>query len=143
MKMYKSCCSGKDIKNIKSWLFQIAHNLMINHHKKSNKIVSDIPEQIEEKNTNEYTEAAKWIDALIDLLPEKYAHPLKLADIQKQKQNEIATELGLSLNATKSRIQRARKLLKDKIQECCLIEINDKGQLEDFSIRLDCDPLQD
>jgi len=132
MKMYKSCCSGKDIKNIKSWLFQIAHNLMINHHKKSNKIVSDIPEQIEEKNTNEYTEAAKWIDALIDLLPEKYAHPLKLADIQKQKQNEIATELGLSLNATKSRIQRARKLLKDKIQECCLIEINDKGQLEDF-----------
>jgi len=116
---------------------------MINHHKKSNKIVSDIPEQIEEKNTNEYTEAAKWIDALIDLLPEKYAHPLKLADIQKQKQNEIATELGLSLNATKSRIQRARKLLKDKIQECCLIEINDKGQLEDFSIRLDCDPLQD
>lgn len=143
MKVYTSCCSGRDINNVKSWLFQIAHNLMIDHHKKSSKIVTGIPEQAEENNKDEYIEAAKWIEPLIELLPEKYAHPLKLADIKKQKQDDIATELGLSLTATKSRIQRARKMLKDKIQECCLLELNDKGQLEDFAIRPDCEPLQD
>ena len=31
MKVYNSCCSGNEIKNSRSWMFQIAHNTIIDH----------------------------------------------------------------------------------------------------------------
>lgn len=34
MKVYGSCCNGREIKNTRSWLFQIAHNLTIDYLKK-------------------------------------------------------------------------------------------------------------
>lgn len=144
MKLYYSCCSGKEIKNVRSWLFRIAHNVMIDHFKLINKAQRSLPtdrliEDFEEDDI--YKQAAPWIEPLIKLLPEEYGLPLKMADIEKQKQQDIAEQLGLGLPATKSRIQRARKLLREKIQECCSIELNDKGQLQDFAIKKDCEPL--
>ena len=34
LKVYNSCCSGKTINNVRSWLFQIAHNTTIDFIKK-------------------------------------------------------------------------------------------------------------
>ena len=39
MKVYNSCCSGNEIRNIRSWMFQIAHNTTIDYLKKENKFV--------------------------------------------------------------------------------------------------------
>ena len=50
--------------------------------------------------------------------------------------------MNLSLTATKSRIQRARKLLKDKIIECSNLELNAKGNPISIEIKADCEPLQ-
>lgn len=41
-----------------------------------------------------------------------------MADIEGMKHQQIADNLNLGLPATKSRIQRARKLLRDKIHFC-------------------------
>lgn len=142
MKVYGTCCSGNQIRNVKSWLYQIAHNTSIDYLRKQQKINSALPELSNDPEETTYQEAAELVAPLLLMLPPKYALPLKLADIDGLKQAAIAEKLELSLTATKSRIQRARKLLKDLIIQCCHIETDHQGNLTAFGVKNTCEPLQ-
>lgn len=142
MKVYNSCCSGNEIKNVRSWMFQIAHNTTIDYLKKMNKFTYEVPEIFEEEDSNSYREAAEFMTPLISLLPDKYSLPLKLSDIEGLKQADVSKKINLSLTATKSRIQRARKLLKEKIVECSNLELDEKGNLLSLEIKQSCEPLK-
>ncbi|SRX73234.1 sigma-70 family RNA polymerase sigma factor [Aequorivita antarctica] len=142
MKIYNSCCSGNEIKNIKSWIYQIAHNTVIDYLKSENKFTNEVTEKFESDENNTYEEAEKFLEPLIKLLPDKYALPLLLSDIEGVSQIEVSKKMNLSLTATKSRIQRARKLLKEKIIECSNLEINAKGRPISIEIKADCKPLK-
>ena len=54
--------------------------------------------------------------AAIAALPEKYRIPILLRDIEGRSYDEVAEIMGLGLGTTKSRISRARALLKEKLQ---------------------------
>jgi RNA polymerase sigma-70 factor (ECF subfamily) len=79
---------------------------------------------------------------MINLLPEVYAIPLRMSDVDGIKLKDIADELGLGLSAVKQRVSRGRKLLKDVFTECCLLELDEQGRLVSFEIRPDCGSLQ-
>lgn len=143
MKVYKSCCSEREIHNARSWLFQIAHNTTIDYFKKQQKFSNEVPEQAESEENTSFQDSASLVKPLIQLLPEKYATPLYMADIEEFKQSEVAQKLNLSLTAAKSRIQRARKLLKEKIIECSTLELDEKGHLISLEIKPNCDSLQE
>lgn len=142
MKVYNSCCSSVNIKNVRSWMFQIAHNTTIDYLKRKNKFTDNVPENYDNDDYDVYQEANEIIKPLMQLLPEKYAIPLQLSEIEELKQKEVAQKLNLSLTATKSRIQRARNLLKEKIIECGNLEKDEKGNLISLGIRSDCKPIQ-
>lgn len=142
MKVYNSCCSGTEIKNVRSWMFQIAHNAIMDFFRKQQKETHAVPELSEMDEPNNFAEMAELLHPLIDLLPEKYAVPLRLSDIEELKQSEVAQKLGLSLTATKSRIQRARKLLKDQVIECSELEMDASGKLISLDPKVDCETLK-
>ena len=52
----------------------------------------------------------------IATLPEKYRAPIVLRDVEGKSYEDVAAILKLGLGTTKSRISRARKLLRDKLQ---------------------------
>lgn len=143
MKVYGTCCSGNDIRNVRSWLYQIAHNASIDYLRKQQKTSNQVPELSDNTEANAYEDVVEMVEPLIKLLPEKYAIPLTLSDIEGLKQADIAQKLDLSLTATKSRIQRARKLLKEQIMECYHIETDHQGNLTAFGIKNSCKPLQE
>ena len=142
MKVYNSCCSSIKIKNVRSWMFQIAHNTTVDYFKREHKFTNIIPEDYDNDDHNVFQEANELIKPLIQLLPGKYSVPLSLSDIDRLKQKEVAQKLNLSLTATKSRIQRARKLLKEKIIECSNLEKDEKGNVISIEIKKDCKPIQ-
>jgi RNA polymerase sigma-70 factor (ECF subfamily) len=142
-KLYNSCCSGNEIKNVRSWIFQIAHNTTIDYLKKQSKISYEVPENSNDEENSFYQEARELINPLLKLIPEKYATPLLMANIQGLKQDEVSKKLGLSLTATKSRIQRARKLLKDLFIECCHMETDNDGTLISLQAKKSCEGLKD
>jgi RNA polymerase sigma-70 factor (ECF subfamily) len=142
MKIYKSCCSGNEIKNSRAWMYQIAHNTVIDHLMKEGKFADEVTEILVVDENNTYEDVEELVEPLIKLLPEKYAEPLLLSDIEGINQIEISKKMNLSLTATKSRIQRARKLLKEKIIECCNLETNASGIPTSIAIKTDCEPLQ-
>lgn len=142
MKVYSSCCSGREIGNLRSWLFQIAYNTCMDYFKKENRksaLTGDIKETEDELI---YKEAGEFVEPLISLLPEKYGKPLALSDLQGLRQQEVADLLGLSLTATKTRIQRARQMLKEQIMECVRVEVDRKGNLTAFNIKGSCEALR-
>ena len=142
MKLYNSCCSNIEIKNVRSWMFQIAHNTTVDYLKKEQKFVGDVPEISTNEEDNTYRESENLIKPLIQFLPEKYAVPLYMADIEELSQAEVSLKLNLSLTATKSRIQRARKLLKEMVVECCNLETDANGNLISLDVKNSCTPLK-
>ena len=144
LKVYNFCITKSGVSNVRSWLFQIAHNTIVDRVRKNRLITGeDLPEIPDEFETSAYPEAAEYILPMINLLPVQYALPLRLSDIEGLKQAEIAEKLNLGLSATKSRIQRARQMLKDIFIECCVLETGAGGELISFDIKAGCKPLQD
>lgn len=144
IKVYNFCISKSGVKNIRSWLFQIAHNTIIDSYRKQSKFIKKDTEieQAEEDENLAFEDAVNYILPMLDFLPKKYAEPLKLADIEGLKQADIARKIGLNLSATKSRIQRARQLLKAEFITCCSFETDKQGKIISFEIKDSCKPLQ-
>ena len=63
------------------------------------------------------TERNRTIEKAIATLPDKYRAPIVLREIQELSYEEIAHILGLGLGTTKSRISRARGLLREKLKQ--------------------------
>jgi RNA polymerase sigma-70 factor (ECF subfamily) len=61
-------------------------------------------------------EQSRTIAKAIETLPEKYRAPIVLRDVEGKSYDEIAQILELGLGTTKSRISRARGLLKEKLK---------------------------
>lgn len=62
-------------------------------------------------------ERQRTIAKAISTLPDKYRAPIVLREIQELSYEEIAQILGLGLGTTKSRISRARALLREKLKQ--------------------------
>ena len=61
-------------------------------------------------------EQSRTIARAIEALPDKYRAPIILRDVEGKSYDEVAQILGLGLGTTKSRINRARGLLKEKLK---------------------------
>jgi RNA polymerase sigma-70 factor, ECF subfamily len=143
IKVYGFCMGKSGVGNVRSWLFQIAHNCIVDHIRKFGKVDRELPERTEEEDNPSYKEAEEFLLPILGFLPEAYGVPLRMSDIEGMKQADIAEKLGLNLSATKSRIQRGRQMLKEEFLKCCHLETDRKGNLISFSVKESCKPLQE
>jgi RNA polymerase sigma-70 factor, ECF subfamily len=145
IKVYNFCVAKSGVRNVRAWLFQIAHNAIVDHYRKHKR---DVPtesfneEREDEPEASAFKDAAEFILPMINLLPEAYAVPLRMSDVDGTNLKDIAAELDLGLSAVKQRVSRGRKMLKDVFTECCLMELDEQGRLVSFDIRPGCGALQ-
>lgn len=132
LKMHSGLASLKDETKLKSWLYQIARNAIIDYFR-SQKPTADIPESCSqpeidsgEKVTQELSEC---LHPMIQLLPEHYREAVILSELNGLTQKEVAKVQGISLSGAKSRVQRGRALLKNMLAECCRLEFDHSGRL--------------
>ena len=78
---------------------------------------------------------AACLAPLLETLPEPYRRALVLAEVDDLPQAEIARREELSLSGAKSRVQRARRMLRDAVLACCRVEIDRRGGVVDFEGR--------
>ena len=150
LKVIDSCCSGTELRNVRSWLYQIARNTLADHYRELAKAGAgpqdgNVPDEdwaVASTEQDLWQQMARHLYPLLRLLPEAYATPLRLADLEGLPQQEVADRLGLGLSAAKSRIQRARLLLREQIAACSHLELDREGRPVDFAIREDCACLQ-
>jgi RNA polymerase sigma-70 factor (ECF subfamily) len=143
LKSYQFCSKGKTVLHLKSWLYKITQNTIIDFYKKANKnIPFDIDPIYEESEKSLIGEASEYVKALLKLLPEEYAIPLSMYDLEEIDQKTISEKLNLTLPNTKARIQRGRIKLKERFLECCNVAFDDKGEMVSFDIKPQCKELQ-
>ncbi|MFQ6007447.1 MAG: sigma-70 family RNA polymerase sigma factor [Candidatus Zixiibacteriota bacterium] len=105
-----------------TWIYTIALNLARNELRKRKKFkffeISEMKGRetelaVEMKLPNRLPQA---LDAAIKDLPEKYRSAFILRDIQELPYDEVAKILSIPLGTVKSRVNRARMILRDKLQ---------------------------
>ena len=105
-----------------TWIYTIALNLARNELRKRKKFkfyeISDM-----QGNEKEFavdpkvpTRLPEVLDGAIRDLPEKYRVAFILRDVQEMPYEEVARVLGVPLGTVKSRVNRARLMLRDRLQ---------------------------
>lgn len=117
-----------------AWIYQIARNSIIDFYRKNHQITNsdDLLEIEEEESINPPEDLSRVVQSMVEKLPPQDKEALLLSDFQGMKQSEIAQQLGISLSGAKSRVQRARKKLKELLLECCHFEFDRYGTVFDY-----------
>lgn len=143
LKMHSGLASLKDETKLKSWLYQIARNAIVDYFR-SQKPTLDIPERFSQPETDSgekvIQELSECLQPMIQLLPENYREAVILSELNGLTQKEVAKVQGISLSGAKSRVQRGRALLKNMLAECCRLEFDHSGRLCNYERKGgDCD----
>jgi RNA polymerase sigma-70 factor (ECF subfamily) len=118
------------IENQRAWLFQVARNAVADHLRLAKHHVplpSDLAEEIE---IHEPVEAlAGCMERVMSELPGEDADVITQCDLQGMKLQKYADLRGLTLPAVKSRIQRARRRMRDLMTRNCRVTFDDTGRV--------------
>jgi RNA polymerase sigma-70 factor (ECF subfamily) len=111
------------------WMYRIAKNAIIDHYRLRKREQSGmIVEMTDDKQFfNECME--QCLTSLANTLPEIYREALTLSDQQNISQTELARRWNISYSGAKSRVQRARQMLKEKLQTRYHIETDAYGNI--------------
>jgi RNA polymerase sigma-70 factor (ECF subfamily) len=131
--------SLKDDSKLQAWIYQITRNLIADHFNKINKEneLFTEPEKEDDDSSTEYmAEALRDMVNMMDELPPESCEALCLTELGGMSQKMYAEKIGISYSGAKSRVQRAKIQLKDKLMQCChyqfdkygtVLEIHPKG----------------
>lgn len=125
----------KHTSNLTSWVYQITRNIIIDYFRKvNNKNVSinnlEIPET--EVDNFDYNNLTNCINQKIENLSSQHKEAIILTAFKNYSQKELAEHLKISYSGTKSRVQKAKKILKENILDCPNVESDSTGKLIDF-----------
>jgi RNA polymerase sigma-70 factor (ECF subfamily) len=116
------------------WMFRIARNAVIDHYRRTRSARTHPeligPPVIEDAAAEEQEALRELTPCLLPMmrqLPEPYREAMRLADFEGLDQQEIAVRMGISLSGAKSRVQRARRHLRDMLTHCCDIQRDARG----------------
>ncbi|MBI5540225.1 MAG: RNA polymerase sigma factor SigZ [Bacteroidia bacterium] len=127
--------------SLKSWLYQITRNTIIDYYLKKKKltvIISDTIIYDFEDYSEDKSEIVDCLQPFIAQLPNKYKEALLQTDLGKLSQKEFAEKTGLSYSGAKSVVQRARAKLKKLFEQCCQIEVDIYGNILEYQKNKSC-----
>ena len=142
LKIHSKIDTLKDDTKIRSWVYQIARNTIIDHYRKQ-KIKTEDIHTIELKDENMFfgfedsvednpaKEIAAGLREMVEALPQKYAKAILWVEFEGLSQIELAKKLGISISGAKSRVQRARQMLRDSLMKCCHFQFDRYGTIID------------
>jgi RNA polymerase sigma-70 factor (ECF subfamily) len=123
-----------DERTLAGWVYRISRNAIVDHYR-GRRPSSMLPETIavpEAPPDDLTTELLPGIETMLGRLGAEDREALLLTEVEGLTQRELADRLGLSLSGTKSRVQRARKKLKQAFVECCRVELDRLGRVADY-----------
>jgi RNA polymerase sigma-70 factor (ECF subfamily) len=138
----RSIASGalQRVDNPVAWLFRSARNAVIDHYRTRrvhDEYRGDDPwpdPGPTDTGPNEATrELARCLQPMLRELPPAARDALTRVDVDGQTHQQAADQLGLSVSGMKSRVQRARRQLKDVLERCCTVRLDRTGSVSGFA----------
>jgi RNA polymerase sigma-70 factor, ECF subfamily len=137
----RSIASGalERVDNPTAWLYRSARNAVIDHYR--TRRVHDRLDASEawpdpgptDNEPNEATrQLARCLQPLMHELPPAARDALTRVDVDGQTHQHAADQLGISVSGMKSRVQRARRQLKDLLEHCCAVRLDRAGAVATY-----------
>jgi RNA polymerase sigma-70 factor, ECF subfamily len=142
LKVQNALAKGTEPEHLRGWLFQIARNAVIDFLKKTPRFVpfeeshavskAENPDPVDDEFRKRLFSYALNV---IETFPTEDREALTLTEIDGLSREELASELGISLTAAKSRVHRARAKLRKTVEECCRLVTDPYGRVIDWKKR--------
>ena len=120
------------IDNRRAWLFQVARHLLIDRYRLTRNDVELDDSLLPILDM----EPIAPVDSLSQCIPRVLAElsvedreAITLCDIEGMSQQDFADRIGLTLPAAKSRVQRARKRLREQLVSACQVRFDEVGKV--------------
>jgi RNA polymerase sigma-70 factor (ECF subfamily) len=129
------------VDNPTAWLYRSARNAVIDHYRTRH--VHDPldgsdawpdPGPTGNEPNQATRELARCLQPLLRELPPMARDALTRVDVDGQTHQHAAVELGISVSGMKSRVQRARRQLKDLLERCCTVGTDPAGAVTTYSV---------
>lgn len=131
----------RDHRRLVGWIFQIARHAVADHFRRARPAAVLRESDQKEESSEESVGAAEeerlrdeltaYVRDVVKSLPPIYREAIMLTEYEGMTQAELARHLGLGLSAAKSRVQRARALVRKRVEACCHVEFDAYGTLVD------------
>ncbi len=142
IKTFQNLHKVQDASSVKSWLFQLANNTIIDFYRKharqqrDSKIDADDLWFADLDHNEEFKQRLSLcIEPFIQALPEQSASLLLAVDIKGQSQKALAEEQNVSYSTIKSRVQKSRGDLKNLFEQCCNLSLDKQGNVIDCELK--------
>jgi RNA polymerase sigma-70 factor (ECF subfamily) len=152
LRLHEAADSLRDADRAEAWVFSIARRAIADYYRQEERrpvdgtagAADDVTEGPSPALENlasydgdhdVHEEVLSWLRPMAESLSDMYARPLIMADFEGYTQQEVADEIGLSLSGAKSRVQRARVKLRERLQQCCEVEFGPEGRAVAFRRR--------
>ncbi|WP_159800775.1 sigma-70 family RNA polymerase sigma factor [Flavobacterium sp. MK4S-17] len=131
----------KKTESLKSWIFTIANNQIIDYFRNHKTRVevqtweSKFSIELEPaENTNAYHLMEGCIHSLIAQLPDEYRLVIEQSELKGMSQKDLAQKLDMNYITLRSKVQRGRERLRKMLNDSCRIEQAHLGTV------IDCKP---
>jgi RNA polymerase sigma-70 factor (ECF subfamily) len=139
IRIHKRITSLQHPAKLQGWVYRIARNAVIDHYRgRSLPIPLDAEAIAADPEGLSAIDLTPTIRRFIVDLPRIYRDPLVRHEFQREPLQEVANNLGISLTAAKSRVQRARLMLREMLDRCCRFEFDRRGRVIEATSRSDC-----
>ena len=129
----------RDASKLQSWIFRIAYNLCQDYFRTQGKNPYPGSQEISEETVPARTptiqkeleqgQMRKCVFGLVNRLPDSLRSVIILSDVSEFSQREIAEIMGITVDNVKIRLHRARKKLKNLLEEHCVFEVDERNVL--------------
>ena len=129
MRVLKYSSKLGEVEDPKTWLARIAWRVAVDHKRRQGRAqeitLDDLEHAVAEPTSSAATaeetlgreQIGAALEKLIATLPDKLRDPLILSTVEEMSPREVAATLGINEAAVRSRIFRARKILKEKLAQ--------------------------
>lgn len=121
------------VSNARAWLFEVARNALTDRLKTRRDLVElpdDLASEVVDPDTVDQLSAC--LPRVLSELNPADREAIALCDLEGMSQADYAAKSGLTLSAAKSRLQRARQKMRDRMTQACQVKLDDQGRVEDF-----------
>jgi len=139
VKAVRSIREGHAPGNLAAWLHQVVRTTVVDHYRTrqlGQEPLLEDPPDIELEDLGSFQALALCMQPLVQTLPPRYRDALLAADFRNEALAAIAEADGkVTVSAIKSRVSRARAMLRERLSSCCDLERDAGGRLEGFQPR--------
>jgi RNA polymerase sigma-70 factor (ECF subfamily) len=140
LRIHTNLNTVRNLDSLESWVYQIARNSITDFYRRRRPVAlpEDLPSEDEGADSEPPEELGPTLLSVVDALPEPYRQAILLTDVQGLSQKDLSERLNLSFSGAKSRVQRARSLVRQIILACCHVEFDVRGSVCCFRERCAC-----